>query len=86
MYANFSVVVEVKNPASSQSQLDDQLFGSGRSLVGDNFQPVIDELHPSSQRGQKMEAKSRQRRENEDSWDDLLGDLAADIGNYRLEN
>ena len=86
MYANFSVVVEVKNPGSSQSQLDDQLFGSGRSLVGDNFQPVIDELHPSSQRGQKMEAKSRQRRENEDSWDDLLGDLAADIGNYRLEN
>ncbi|MBC7853506.1 MAG: hypothetical protein IAF94_08725, partial [Pirellulaceae bacterium] len=86
LYANSSVVVEVKNPAPSQSQLDDQLFGSGRSLVGDNFQPVIDELHPASQREQKLEAKSRQRRENEDSWDDLLGDLAADIGKFGLEN
>ncbi len=86
IYANSSVVVEVKNPAPCQNQLDDQLFGSGQSLIGDNFQPVIDELHPSSHREKKLEGKSRQRHDEDDSWDDLLGDLAADIGKNRRES
>jgi hypothetical protein len=81
VYANSSVVVEVKSPEASQSQLDDQLFGSGQSLVADNYYPVIDELHPASRREQKAESKSRHRQEDDDSWDDLLGDLATDIGN-----
>ncbi|MFN0018362.1 MAG: choice-of-anchor L domain-containing protein [Pirellulaceae bacterium] len=86
IYANSSVVVEVKSPAPSQSQVVDQVFGSGNSLVGDSFQPVIDQLHPSSLRDQKVEAKTRQRKESEDSWDDLLGDLAADVGKRRQES
>ena len=86
IYANSSVVVEVKSPAPSQNQLDDQLFGSGQSLVGDSFQPVIDELHPSSHREKKLEIRSRQRQEEDDSWDDLLGDLAADVGKNRRES
>jgi len=74
----------VKTPATTQSQVDDNLFGSGQTLVTDNFQPVIDELHPDSRREQKAESKSRRR--EEDSWDDLLGDLAADIGKNRTES
>lgn len=81
IYANSSVVVEVKSPASSQDQVDDQLFGSGSSLLGDSFQPVIDELHPASRREQKVEARKLARRDDEqDAWDELLGDLAMDIG------
>src|SRR6185436_15063559 len=38
IYANASVVVEVKTPATTQSQVDDNLFGSGQTLVTDNFQ------------------------------------------------
>lgn len=80
IFANSSVVIEVKDPAPSQDQLDERLFGSGGSLLGDSFQPVIDELHPAS-REQKVEARTRARQEDEqDAWDELLGDLAADIG------
>jgi hypothetical protein len=82
IFANSSVVVEVKSPTASQSQVDDQLFGSGKSLAADGLQTVIDELHPST----RVESKTRQRREEDDSWDDLLGDLAADVGKNRLES
>ena len=75
------MVVEVKSPTASQSQVDDQLFGSGKSLAADGLQTAIDDLHPST----REESKTRQRREEDDSWDDLLGDLAADVGKNRLE-
>jgi hypothetical protein len=81
IFANSSVVVEVKSPAPSQDLVDDQLFGSSGSLLGDSFQPVIDELHPASRREQKLDARNRTRSEDEqDVWDELLGDLAAEIG------
>ena len=85
IYANASVAVEVKSPVTSQDQVDDQLFGSGKSLAADRLQTVIDELHPSSRRDLKLESKNRQRSEGDDSWDDLLGDLAADVDKNRLE-
>lgn len=85
LYGNSSVVLEVKSQTSS-TQAVDNVFGSGQSLVVDHLQPVLDAIHPSARREQKIDAKSRQRSESDEAWDGLLGELAADIGKRRSKS
>ena len=81
IYANSSVIVEVKDEASRRTELDDQLFSQDSQVdaLADNFEPVIDQLHGTP----AAKSKNADKYGPLDHLDGLIGDIAADVHSGR---